>query len=741
MNIIHRLLRCLAGLLKFLLGLGPLVHLAACAATVTPPIEGNLLKNPGFDQRQGDLPADWLVDGNSLKKGRITLVPEDGTKQGSVLRLQPNASNSDDILALNLAQGFDASAFRGRTLTISGRLGASGEASAWLLLSVIDKKGAPLAEVKLVQKDSGGKLVDHSAVLDVPSDRSAALLILNVQARGNGGYALFDAIDLRQGQPAAAPVARMPAGADRELASITVDAGRDLRTINPELYGVNVAWPRGGNGIIEQDGSGMNAQIVKLTRALGTTLIRFPGGIPSDYYHWRDGVGPVDKRPVTRAMKGDDQSYKHELGTDEALEFASEVGARLLVTVNAGSGTAQEAADWVRYINHDKAAGNPAFRVENWEVGNELYLKGETTLPPDRYAKLYLEFADAMRAADPSIKIGALGSENYYRDSNHEYTYPSWTEKILEKAGHAIDFIAIHNAYAPSLLGSGSNQDVDEVYRAMLGAAKLVEDNLAQTSAKIRKYAPRHADHIGIAVTEWAPFFAFDPKNRYMDHAKTLGSALYTASVMQAFLRNPDVRIANYFQLSAFLPPTLIGLKQGTTVHDWLKAKGGIYKPTASYYALQMYTRHFGDILVQADAQSGTFNSGKAGWVDAVRDIPYLDAVASRSRDGKRLYLIAVNRHFDAPLKTRIAIRNFTPKGKARVWSLGGRGIDAHTGTAPIEVPGAVWAKPAMARRDSRFDKGGDQEVTVQQQDLAVSGSIEYSFPPHSVTALVLDAD
>src|SRR5262249_39536407 len=152
--------------------------------------------------------------------------------------------------------------------------------------------------------------------------------------------------------------------------------------------------------------------------------------------------------------------------TDEALAFASQVGGQLLIEVNAGTGTAQEAADWVRYVN-----GN-GLRVVYWEVGNELYVRDNSansqalTVDPVTYAQRFLEFAKAMRAADPRIKIGAIGGEN--RGLYTTMGYPDWNRTLLQMAGDQIDFLSVHNSYAPGTPGPG--QDVRTVYGAMLAA-------------------------------------------------------------------------------------------------------------------------------------------------------------------------------------------------------------------------------------------------------------------------------
>ena len=50
---------------------------------------------------------------------------------------------------------------------------------------------------------------------------------------------------------------------------------------------------------------------------------------------------------------------------------AKKIGAQPILIANYGSGTPQEAADWVRYANVTKGYG-----AKYWEIGNELYGNG-----------------------------------------------------------------------------------------------------------------------------------------------------------------------------------------------------------------------------------------------------------------------------------------------------------------------------------------------------------------------------
>ncbi|MDE3165874.1 MAG: hypothetical protein KGN36_08720, partial [Acidobacteriota bacterium] len=543
--------------------------------------------------------------------------------------------------------------------------------------------------------------------------------------KGSSGAAYFDDLYVGPNVPAsfgaAPPPAPAPAlttaggAATTTAATIHVDASRIVRHIPDAIYGTNIEWIWDGDGIWDQAGHQLNPRIVELTRELHPSLIRFPGGTFADFYHWRDGVGPAAQRKETPHMPGAGSS-RHNFGTDEALAFADQAGGQLMITVNAGTGTAQEAADWVRYVN------GRGRRVTYWEIGNELYVNDgsaqakASTMTPERYARLVLDFARAMRAADPSIRIGAIAEENYSPSAYK--AYPNWTSEVLRTAGSQIDFLCVHNGYAPAI-GQDKGWDVRTVYAAMLAAPVLIRQSLDRIAGEIAAAAPR----VGIAVTEWGPYFQVTPNGRFVDHVKTLGSALYVADVLALFAQTPAVQIANGFKL---VDPLYMG---------WIGKRGDTFEPTGPYYAAEMFTRHFGADLVQSAANSPTYDSRAVGWADAVRGVPYLDVVAARSGGGK-LYLLAINKDFDRAIPARISVTGFRPTG-GTAWTLTGPSIDSNTGTAPFRAPGVKWAQQAADSRTPRIDQGSPSELGIHSVPIqGAAPDFVYTFPPRSVVSL-----
>ncbi len=679
-----------------------------------------LLKNPGFEE-QGRPPAGWTLDAEVSGKGRVDIVPSP-FGAGHAAALRPTAANTDTHKPFGIGQAVPAAAYRGKKLYLAGSLSASGRAVAVAGAFVLSTSGAVLASATLTRGVASLSEARMEDILSLPDTPDAAQIVFVCIVNGTSGTAVFDDLALTLAVPARLQANRPDPGPPLP-ARFEVGVARVKRTIPRTLYGINTEWVWNGNGIWDEARGRLDPEILRLTRDLGVSLIRFPGGTFSDYYHWRDGLGLQAKRPWQPGLPGETKS-RHTLGTEEMLDFARRTGARLLLTANVGTGTAQEAADWVRYVNR---GSDRKSSVTWWEIGNEVYMDdgSPSTRPiamtPRQYAEKCAEFARAMRRADRGIKIGAISNESYWNT-----THRNWDEVVLGRVSPLVDFIAVHNAYAPVVVNDGG-RTVREVYRATVGATAHVRASFAALSGRIGKLPKADARRLRIAVTEWGTLYHVLPSSRFVDHCKTLGSALYTASAMLAFIENPRVEVATYFKLVDKLFIGAIGLR------------GERFAPTASYLALQMFTRHFGTQLLESRVASPTFDSPALGWAPPVRRAAYLECSASLSADRKTLYIIAVNRHFDRAMRISLNVRGFAPASDAKEWLLTGTGLDAHTGTGPLSVPGITWAKQAEDEANPRFSKGGPGEVSLKGRAVRrASATMAWTIPAHSVACLEL---
>ncbi len=281
-----------------------------------------------------------------------------------------------------------------------------------------------------------------------------------------------------------------PLEAQTPAASAVVVDPKPLFELSPYLYmqfmeplgatdgSVEAAWDHARDRWRED--------VVEVTRELAPTMMRW-GGIFADFYRWREGVGPRDKRPsMLNLLWGGIES--NQVGTGEFVELCRHVGAEPLVCVNFESdgrkeylkvkdsvrtADAQEAAEWVAYCNDPdnrdrKGHGHAApLNVRHWQVGNETsYDKNGFDL--ETAARKTVEFAKAMRAADPAIHLIAWGDSG-------------WAARMAEVAGEHVQYLAFHHMFDPDsperpvLRGERYRRDPDATWEQLMAAWQLTD--------------------------------------------------------------------------------------------------------------------------------------------------------------------------------------------------------------------------------------------------------------------------
>ncbi|MEV4562022.1 cellulose binding domain-containing protein [Kitasatospora sp. NPDC049285] len=257
--------------------------------------------------------------------------------------------------------------------------------------------------------------------------------------------------------------------------TVTVNAGAGLGTVSSTALGANTAiW----------DASMNDPQVVSLYQAAGIGALRYPGGSYSDIYHWVDNTAPGGY-----VAPGTD--FDAFMGTVKAS------GAQPILIANYGSGTAQEAADWVRYANVTKGYG-----AKYWEIGNEIYGNGvygsgwendaHADKTPDQYAREVKAYAAAMKAVDPTVRIGAVLTMpgNWPDGIVAGGDSGDWNHTVLAAVAHDVDFVSVH--WYPN----ASNGD------ASLAAVQQLPGELREVRNLLDRYAGADSANIGIAMTE-----------------------------------------------------------------------------------------------------------------------------------------------------------------------------------------------------------------------------------------------
>lgn len=403
-------------------------------------------------------------------------------------------------------------------------------------------------------------------------------------------------------------------------------------------FRLSIRLPAGANVVIDRlllypddHLAGADPDVVRLLREAKLPLLRWPGGNFVSGYRWRDGVGPVDARPVVPNPAWSGLEF-NTFGTAEFIAFCRLVGCDPMICVNAGDGTPEEAAAWVQYCNGDASTpmgrlraehGHPApFGVRLWEIGNELYGRwqvGWTT--PAGNADRYHRFRTAMLAADPTIELLGCGQGNA--------PLGEWNRTLLREAGPDLACLTDH-----ILTGGDVDATVNghELLQAFLGQATVLEQHYAELRRLMLQAGiadPR------LAITELQLFAHFRGELRpgglspaTMPRQDSMAEALYYLTILHA-----AIRLGSFVKL----------VTHSATVNHG----GGLRKQQERVWANPVHYAHSLSIALGGGAPlavavtSATYGTGRNfASIPKLTDVPVIDAVAVRQADGVVLSVI-----------------------------------------------------------------------------------------------------
>ncbi|GAA3903020.1 hypothetical protein GCM10023084_64360 [Streptomyces lacrimifluminis] len=453
-----------------------------------------------------------------------------------------------------------------------------------------------------------------------------------------------------------------PSAGAAATVGISVDAGTSLGTVPSSGVGLNTG--------VGDDRLG-DAKVTSLMKAAGVRQLRYPGGSGADDFHWK-----------THTM-GNGGWIVPNTDFDSFMATAKKVGAQPILTANYGSGTPQEAADWVKYANVDKGYG-----VKYWEIGNEVYGNGHYSngkgwetdnhadKSPKEYGKNLVAYSKAMKAVDPKVKIGAvLTTPGFWPDAEKAPgDTADWNNTVLSIAGRSIDFVIVH--WYP-----GGTTTAD-----LLNTPSRIAGVRSSLRSLIAKYAGSNAASVEIAVTE----------------TDTVFSPALTSQAAALFA--PDTYMTWF--------------EQGATHVDWWNLHNGSGDAPTTVNGETDYQD--GGIL-----SAGTCAGGKC---EPPRDTPFPTYWGIRS-------LTALAKPGDTMVKSSSrnssvavhAVRNST--GGLNVMLINKSPKDA----APVSLSYAGFTPAAGAVTTVSYAKG-DTALTTAKRGTAVAQTL----PPYSITTLQL---
>ena len=155
--------------------------------------------------------------------------------------------------------------------------------------------------------------------------------------------------------------------------TVTLDASKTGPKIDRHIFGQFAEHL--GKGIYEgvwvgpdspiPNTRGIRTDVVAALKAIKVPNVRWPGGCFADEYHWRKGIGRPGSRPVTLNPNWGGVTEPNTFGTHEFLDFVDQIGAEAYLSVNVGSGTPAEAADWLEYLTASQPTALAKERAAN----------------------------------------------------------------------------------------------------------------------------------------------------------------------------------------------------------------------------------------------------------------------------------------------------------------------------------------------------------------------------------------
>jgi alpha-N-arabinofuranosidase len=386
---------------------------------------------------------------------------------------------------------------------------------------------------------------------------------------------------------------------------------------------------------------GLDPDMVRMAKEMHTPLLRFGGNFTSAY-HWRDGVGPLDKRVSMLNVAWGIPEY-NTFGTDEFLRFCRLIDAQPQIALNLGSGAPEEAADWVRYVVQHWGKHSGLL----WELGNELWGNwnlGSPTL--DQVAERTRKFSEAVRNADPNARLIATGQD--------PDVYKTWNARQLTNPAGTFDFLSTHFVVTTDRTET-QNPSPDFLAKAAFALPVELGRRLEAMQGQIDQ-SPRFKGKAHLAFTEWLYVGA---RGRTADSPRydNMGGAIGAAGILNMLIQH-----ANIVPIS-----DMTGIIEFAGI--W-KKRSRVYAAPA-YYALRLYSSADVTTPVSVQNDSPVYDIHKGiTRLPEIPGVPYLEVVAALNKAGDRLTLFCINRHLTRDFPVAISIDGFKPSGNATVDSL-----------------------------------------------------------------------
>jgi alpha-N-arabinofuranosidase len=490
--------------------------------------------------------------------------------------------------------------------------------------------------------------------------------------------------------------------------SVVINADLGQTKINKHIYGhfsehlgrcIYGGFYVGENNTKIPHTNGVRKDVVEALKKLKVPNLRWPGGCFADTYHWKDGIGPKDKRPSMVNTWWGGVTEDNSFGTHDFLNMCELIGTEPYLAANVGSGTVQEFTEWLQYVNFGGTSPMSNLRVTNgrekpwnvkfWGVGNEAWGCGGN-MKPEYYANIYRQYATFMTSWSNDDKLFRIASGANGSDYN-------WTEVLMRDIPHnMLEGVALHHYSVIDWNKKGSATAFGEAeYFTTMKRALFMEELVTKHTTIMDKYDP--AKKVALVVDEWGGWYDVEPNTNpgFLYQQNTIRDAMLAGVTLNIFHNHSDrVRMTNLAQTVNVLQAVVLTNEEKMLL-------------TPTYHVMEMYNVHQDATLLplQIKTNDYTFNNDK---------LPAVSASASKDATGA-IHISLVNIDAKAVQDVSIELRGVKASG----------------------VTGRVLTSDKLQDYNS-FETPDKIKQTVFK-DASLSGStLKVKLPAHSVIVLEL---
>jgi alpha-L-arabinofuranosidase len=445
--------------------------------------------------------------------------------------------------------------------------------------------------------------------------------------------------------------------------------------------------------------NGVRKDVVEALKKLKIPNLRWPGGCFADTYHWKDGIGPKEKRPSIVNTWWGGVTEDNSFGTHDFLNMCELIGTEPYLAGNVGSGTVQEFTDWLQYVNFKGVSPMSKLRAENgreepwkvsfWGVGNEAWGCGGN-MKPEYYANIYRQYATFMTDWGNTKKLFRIASGANGSDYN-------WTEVLMRDIPHhMLEGVALHHYSVIDWSNKGPSTDfTEEQYFKTMRSALQMEELVTRHSTIMDKYDP--AKKVALVVDEWGGWYDVVPGSNpgFLYQQNTMRDAMIAGVTLNIFNNHADrVRIANLAQTINVLQAVILTNEEKMIL-------------TPTFHVMEMYNVHQDAKLLPIALRSKDFTFGN-------EKLPAVSASASIDNNGV----------------THISFVNIDPKNAQEV--------SANIFGATLKtVSGRVLASGSLQDHNS-FENPEKIKPGVFKDAQLKGNTLSVKLPPFSVVVLEL---